>query len=262
MKRIFGNIIYGIGGGLEWIFSKIINVLEWIVEGIRLIGRGLLGLLFGIGCVVIFISPLVLAFIFNPAVFPIIMVFVLVSLLGQPLISYLRYGNYVITEFLKDYGEYLKNEGKKEYKSFRDFSNQYQRMQYEKKREEQRKYEEAQREENRRRQEAWEEAFRAWFNQTTGAYYQGQKDYRQSYERSSGYVNPNASFRQQYEEACNILGVNYNADKYQIKLAYRKLAKSYHPDINKDVNATEKFQKINTAYAFLNDENIKRYQGQ
>ena len=49
MKGIFGNIIYGIGSGLEWIFTKIINVLAWIVEGIRLIGKGLLGLLFGIG---------------------------------------------------------------------------------------------------------------------------------------------------------------------------------------------------------------------
>ena len=41
--------------------------------------------------------------------------------------------------------------------------------------------------------------------------------------------------------------------------AYRKLAKKYHPDLNKEPGAKEKFQEINDAYEFLSEENIKKY---
>ena len=58
----------------------------------------------------------------------------------------------------------------------------------------------------------------------------------------------------------DVLGISRSADKGTIKRAYRKLAKKYHPDINKEAGATEKFQKINDAYEFMNDDNIKRYQ--
>ena len=66
-------------------------------------------------------------------------------------------------------------------------------------------------------------------------------------------------FKDQYENACDTLGVNYTADKYEIKLAYRKMAKKYHPDLNKKEGAKEKFQKINAAYEFLNDTNVEMY---
>ena len=33
----------------------------------------------------------------------------------------------------------------------------------------------------------------------------------------------------------------------------------YHPDINKDANATQQFQAIQDAYEFLNEDNIQRY---
>ena len=56
-----------------------------------------------------------------------------------------------------------------------------------------------------------------------------------------------------------ILGIDKHADAQAIKKAFRKLAKKYHPDINKEEGATEKFQKINSAYEFLNDSNIERY---
>lgn len=45
-----------------------------------------------------------------------------------------------------------------------------------------------------------------------------------------------------------ILGVPRNADEKQIKMAYRKLAKDWHPDKNKSPDAAEKFMKINQAY--------------
>jgi len=51
-----------------------------------------------------------------------------------------------------------------------------------------------------------------------------------------------------------ILGVGKNASKEEIKSAYKKLAKQYHPDVNKDADATEKFKEINEAASVLGDD--------
>ena len=50
------------------------------------------------------------------------------------------------------------------------------------------------------------------------------------------------------------LGVAQNATQDEIKKAYRKLARLYHPDINKAKDAEEKFKEINAAYEILSDE--------
>ena len=52
-----------------------------------------------------------------------------------------------------------------------------------------------------------------------------------------------------------ILGVQRNATKEDIKTAYKRLAKKYHPDVNKDADATEKFKEINEAASVLGDDN-------
>ncbi len=52
-----------------------------------------------------------------------------------------------------------------------------------------------------------------------------------------------------------VLGVSKNASDSEIKKAYRKLAKEYHPDINKANDAAEKFKEINEAYEILSDSN-------
>lgn len=54
------------------------------------------------------------------------------------------------------------------------------------------------------------------------------------------------------------LGVSENASADEIKKAYRKLARKYHPDINKDESAVEKFKEINAAYEVLSDPEKKQ----
>ena len=50
------------------------------------------------------------------------------------------------------------------------------------------------------------------------------------------------------------LGINSSASGAEIKKSYRRLARKYHPDINKDSGAEEKFKEINAAYEILSDE--------
>ncbi|MBS3097739.1 molecular chaperone DnaJ [Candidatus Woesearchaeota archaeon] len=51
-----------------------------------------------------------------------------------------------------------------------------------------------------------------------------------------------------------ILGVEKNATKEEIKKAYKKLAKQYHPDVSKEDGSTEKFKEINEAASVLGDD--------
>jgi molecular chaperone DnaJ len=55
-----------------------------------------------------------------------------------------------------------------------------------------------------------------------------------------------------------ILGVSKGASKEEIKKAYKKLAKKYHPDISKEENAAEKFKEINEAAEVLLDDNKRK----
>ena len=51
----------------------------------------------------------------------------------------------------------------------------------------------------------------------------------------------------------DVLGVSKTATEEEIKKAYRKLAKQYHPDVNKAADAEEKFKEVNEAYEVLSD---------
>ncbi len=58
----------------------------------------------------------------------------------------------------------------------------------------------------------------------------------------------------------NILGVSRDANKEDIKQAYRRLARKYHPDVNKEAGAEERFKEINRAYEVLSEpETRTRY---
>lgn len=57
-----------------------------------------------------------------------------------------------------------------------------------------------------------------------------------------------------------ILGVSRDADKEEIKRAYRRLARKYHPDVNKEPGVEERFKEINRAYEVLSEpETRARY---
>jgi curved DNA-binding protein len=65
-----------------------------------------------------------------------------------------------------------------------------------------------------------------------------------------------------------VLGVDSDADEATIKTAYRKLARKYHPDVNKEAGAEDKFKEVAEAYHVLKDserraefDDIKKYGG-
>ena len=52
----------------------------------------------------------------------------------------------------------------------------------------------------------------------------------------------------------DVLGVNRDVDKADLKKAYRQKARKFHPDVNKEAGAEDMFKKISAAYEVLNDD--------
>ena len=61
-----------------------------------------------------------------------------------------------------------------------------------------------------------------------------------------------------YQDYYQILGVSRDAEQSDIKKAYRKLARQYHPDVNEDAGAEEKFKLANEAYEVLKDSDKRQ----
>ena len=55
-----------------------------------------------------------------------------------------------------------------------------------------------------------------------------------------------------------VLGVSKSASQDEIKSAFRKLAKKYHPDVSKEPDAEAKFKEVQEAYAVLSDEEKRK----
>jgi molecular chaperone DnaJ len=62
----------------------------------------------------------------------------------------------------------------------------------------------------------------------------------------------------EYKDYYKILGVDKNADETTIKQAYRRLARKYHPDLNKSKGSAERFKEINEANEVLSDPDKRR----
>ena len=57
----------------------------------------------------------------------------------------------------------------------------------------------------------------------------------------------------QFKDYYSILGVEPGAGDAEIKTAYRRLARKYHPDVSKEAGAEDKFKAVNEAYEALRD---------
>ena len=255
LNKFLGNVVNGVAKFISLVFDIFIFITESVVLLARSIGRGIYGLISMGGCLMFFIfGPYALALLFNPLIMTFVLLLIVIPILGTKFVSYLKYIKYTITEYLFDRADNLIHGRKARYDSFSDYGNRYKKMEQERLRKEQQQRQQDQ-------QSQWEERFRQW-NEQQGSHQGGQwYDYGNFNTGGQSYGNPNVDFKSKYEKSCDLLSVPYDADKYQIKLAYRKKAKEYHPDLNKAANATQVFQEINDAYEFLSDANIESYKG-
>ncbi|WP_099203583.1 DnaJ domain-containing protein [Miniphocaeibacter massiliensis] len=270
MRKIWGKFILKLARFIEIIVGGLSKGVNFVVTFVSQLGKILWSALVMVACGGFFIlGPFLL---FNPYAMVVIVtsifIFVIIPMIGKIFASWLDYINYSAVEFLRNYGDYLIN-NKANFKSYREFSKDYK----DKKAREEREREEQQRAQN----DFWEEIFKNFTQGGGGFYYKtynmNDEDFGNQFGGYSGYGgqrqgyggynqsygNPLDDFRTKYKESCKVLGVPENTDKYEVKTAYRKLAKKYHPDINKSSEATEMFQKVNSAYEFLSEENIQRY---
>jgi len=248
---LLGNIVYGIAKLVSFIMDSIIRLLVNIVLFIKTISKGFMALLSMGGCLFfIFFASWGFRLLMDPLGLLVIMFFIIFPILGSIFVSHLKYLKHITTEYLFNLSNHLKDSETYKYKSFGDYKAAYRRTEEERIREEQRRRYEQQRQ--------WQEQFFKQQWQNFGN--QGGQSYRGNGGHQSGFgMNPGAEFKNKYEKSCDILGIPYGVDRNQIKLAYRKKAKEFHPDLNKDPNATKIFQQITDAYEFLSDENIRRY---
>ena len=280
MKKFFGHILNGVGKFIEVFLNIIIFLVQLatsIFDGIK---QMIAALFVGGGCLLVFflLNPVVLYSITrNKYIMTILFLSVVVPILGVKGVSYLKYIQYIATEYFYDKADFYLHGKKRTFDKISDYGKKYKAH-----------IEELERLRKQREQEEREKAFEERFNSTFGGTYytfgedinfedlfgeggffdafnQGGYYYNQgSFNQQGNYNNKSQNysgigFKNSYEEAIRILGLTTDADKYEIKLKYRQLAKKYHPDLNKEEGAKEMFQKINNAYEFLSDENIEKY---
>ncbi|MDO5713012.1 MAG: DnaJ domain-containing protein [Tissierellia bacterium] len=258
MNKILGNFFKGIGIIIDYFLAGVILVVATLVNIFSSIKDALIVIFSLGGCLIFFFFWI--PWLFSPKVMATLLVILIFPFLGTITVSYLKYIQYMSTEYFYDKADYYLLGKEVSYDSMGDYGRRYQRI---------REQERIRQEEARRRaqeeayRQQWEEFAKNFGESFTWNFEEGwQRNYQQGQRGQSSSYGPGATgsgFKERYEAACGELGVSPTSDKYEIKLAFRKMAKKYHPDINKDPGATEKFQKINDAYEFLSDENIERY---
>lgn len=257
IKKIIGKSLYYFTTAISFLLDIIIGIVEFVVNLVNAVAKGIVAFLGMGGCLlfILFSGPFGLALLFYPPVLLAILFFVIFPILGTKFVSYLKYVKYAITEFLFDRANFFLHGINNRFESFSEYGNKYKRAEEAEKRRQQE-------ERQAQQQREWEERFKQWqhYQNSQSRGYGNFGGYQNTnYGNSQSFSNPTTDFKNKYEKSCGILDVEYSADKYQIKLAYRKKAKEYHPDINKSPDATKIFQQLNDAYEFLSEDNIQRY---
>lgn len=255
---MLGTILSAIASFVDFSYQIIEKVIKFIVNSADAIKSIFLPLIIFI-VIGMFIFPPLALLLFTELGSILFIVFILllfISILGKAFLNWFKKIKYAQIKYLKDLARYKKEKSNPN-KSYSFYKDDYDRIQREKFEEDLRREAEA----RRKRQQAQEEQWRRFFEENFGGYggsydgnFGGQGG---SYNRNQG--SPFTSFKQQYENACDVLGVQYSSDFQTIKSKYRQLAKKYHPDLSTEKNAEEMFKKVNNAFDFLSEENVRRY---
>jgi DnaJ-domain-containing protein 1 len=260
INQLSGKMIYAIAKILSFMMDGAIQLIETSVLLVRSMFKMLAVLISMGGCLFFFlIGSIGIRILANPAAMLTLIIMIVFPVIGIRLVAYLTYLKYVTTEYLFNLANHLIDAKKYSYQSVNVYKKAYRKAEEERIREEQRRYYEQQRE--------WNERFSQWHQYSSqrsqGGFYGGQGSFSGNYgsqdTHGRNFANPMVEFKNKYKKSCEVLGVSEDADKYKIKLAYRRKAKEHHPDVNNNPNATKKFQEINDAYEFLNEDNIRRY---
>ena len=257
MDKIRGNFYKYIGIVIDYVLEFFITVFSLLVEVFRSFRSLLISLLFFGGCLFFFILWIPLSFGSRDGIpwFWIVLFVLVFPVAGSFAITRLKYLQYMATEYFYERADYYLLGKNVTYDTMGDYGRRYAR-----KIEEERKRQAEERQ--RLEEEMFRRQFEAFFNDARfggynqGGYRQGGYDYGSA---SYGNTTFDGGFKEKYETAARRLGVSTDADKYEIRLAYKKLAKKYHPDLNPGEDTTRLFQEINAANEFLSDENIARY---
>lgn len=245
VRKLLGHLISGIAKAHAFILDGLVYIIETGVLMAKSFIKGCAILLGMGGCLAVFLllGPVGGWLISHPAALAAVLFILVFPILGAASVSFLKYFKAVSTNYLSNLAHYLKDQDNVRYRSYRYYKEAYRQAEEAAARRERARREQEQRE--------WEQRFWHWQQQGGGGHWQ-------QGERAT--ANPYVDFKSKYEKSCAILDVPVTADQYKIKLAYRRKAKAFHPDVNKDPDATRQFQAISEAYEFLNEDNIRRYQ--
>lgn len=254
MNKFYGNFFKYVGTAIDYVLEFFIGLFSLLTELTRSFRSLLLSVLFFGGCLFFFIFLIPMSFSSRrgtPWGSIVLLIFVF-PVIGSFAVSRLKYLQYMATEYFYERADYYLLGKDVTYETMGDYGKRYERkIEAERRRQ--------QEERARMEEEMFRRQFEAFFNQGNfGGYQESYGDFGGGYNQES-YGSYDGGFKEKYEAAVHRLGVDVNADKYEIRLAYKKLAKKYHPDLNPEEDTTKLFQEINAANDFLNDENIARY---